>query len=147
LENSVRVLSAPYGAETLTHGNIIQTVEVRQGLCVSLVLDQFLCASVQKSDVLRKKVNAYTGDVPGIKTTHWVSSEDLLSIKFQDKSEHTVRGGMLRTKIIAMNGTVTSGEETMPKQLTRSLLWGPIVSKSTLSRSLSKEKRRKKTHQ
>ena len=42
---------------TLTHGNIVQTVKVGQRLSISFVLDQLLCASVQKTDVLLKKVN------------------------------------------------------------------------------------------
>jgi len=82
---------------------------------------------VQKTDVLRKKVNAYTADVLG-KATHRVGSKDLLSVKFEDKSEHTVRGRMLRTKIMGDELESTMGE-TLPKQLTRSLLWGQIVSK------------------
>jgi hypothetical protein len=87
---------------------------------------------------LGRKVNAYTTDVPG-KTTHWVSSKDLLSVKFQDKSEHTVRGRMLRTKVMGDELESTTGE-SFPKQLTRSLLWGQIVSKVQLT--LSEQKNR-----
>lgn len=46
-----------YGKEALTHGNVVQTVKVRQGLNVSFVFNQLLCASVQKADVLWKKIN------------------------------------------------------------------------------------------
>ena len=75
------MVSYSYSKQALTHGNIVQTVKVGQGLCVSFVLNQLLRASVQKTDVLRKKVNAYTMNRVG-KATHWVGSEDLLAIKF-----------------------------------------------------------------
>jgi hypothetical protein len=92
-----------------------------------------------------RQVNAYTGDVPGIKTTHWVGSEDLLSIKFQDKSEHTVRGGMLRTKIIAMNWTATSGGGDYAKAAHPKFTVG-TDRQQVNTFTPSKQKRKRKTH-
>jgi hypothetical protein len=35
-----------------THGNVIESVKVWEGLGVSLILDELLCSTVQKTDVL-----------------------------------------------------------------------------------------------
>lgn len=62
------------------HGNIVQTVEVRQRLEVCLVLDQLLGTAVQQTDV-------------------GVGAHNLLSVQFQNQAQHTVRGGVLRTEV------------------------------------------------
>jgi len=36
-----------------THGDIIESVKIREGLGVSLVLDELLCSTVQKTNMLR----------------------------------------------------------------------------------------------
>ena len=62
------------------HGDVVETVEVREGLKVGLVLDQLLGTTVQKTDV-------------------GIGSNDFLAIELQNQTQHTVGGGMLRTKV------------------------------------------------
>lgn len=64
----------------LTHGNIVETVKVRQRLRVVLVLDQLFRSTVQKTDVR-------------------VGTQDLLAVELEDETKHTVCGGMLRAKV------------------------------------------------
>ena len=37
-----------------THGDIIKSVKIREGLGISLVLDELFCSTVQKSDMLQR---------------------------------------------------------------------------------------------
>jgi hypothetical protein len=62
------------------HRNVVETVEVREGLEIGLVLDQLLGSSVQKTDV-------------------GVGTDDFLAIELENQTQHTVGGGMLRTKV------------------------------------------------
>jgi hypothetical protein len=68
------------------HGNVIQSIEVRQGLHIGLVLNQFLGTTVKQTDVR-------------------IGANDLLAIEFQNQSQHTVGSRMLRTKV---DGVVTN---------------------------------------
>lgn len=62
------------------HGDVVEAVEVGQGLQVGLVLDQLLGAAVKQSDV-------------------GVGSDNLLSTQFENESQDTVGGGMLGTEV------------------------------------------------
>jgi len=42
------------GCGSITHGDIIESVEIREGLGVSLVFDELLCSTVQKTDMLQQ---------------------------------------------------------------------------------------------
>lgn len=62
------------------HGDVIETVKVRQRLQVRPVLDQLLGAAVQQSDV-------------------GVGTHDLLAVELQNQPQHTVGGWMLGPEI------------------------------------------------
>jgi hypothetical protein len=62
------------------HGDVVQSVEVRQGLHISLVLNQLLRTTVKQTDV-------------------GIGANDLLAIELQNQSEHTVSSRMLRTEV------------------------------------------------
>lgn len=62
------------------HGDIVQTVEVWQGLEIGLVLDQLFGSSVQQTDVR-------------------IGSDDFFAAKFENQSQHTVGGGMLGSEV------------------------------------------------
>lgn len=65
---------------TLTHTDVVQPIEVGQSLRVVLVFDQLLRASVQQPDVR-------------------VGSENLFTVDLEDQTEHSVRCGVLRSKV------------------------------------------------
>ena len=62
------------------HRNVVQSIKVRQGLEIGLVLDQLLGTSVQQTDM-------------------GIGTNDLLAIQLENQTQHTVGGGMLRTKV------------------------------------------------
>ena len=62
------------------HRNVVQTIEVRQGLHIGLVLDQLLSTTVKQTDV-------------------GIGANDLLAVEFQNQTKHTVSSRMLRTKV------------------------------------------------
>jgi hypothetical protein len=62
------------------HRNVVESVEVGQRLQVCAVLDELLCASVQEANV-------------------GIGAHNLLTIEFENQSQHTVGSGMLGTKV------------------------------------------------
>ena len=62
------------------HRNVVQAVEVREGLVVVLELDQLLGAAVQQADV-------------------GVGALDVLALELQHQPQHTVRRGVLRAEV------------------------------------------------
>jgi hypothetical protein len=62
------------------HGDIVESVKVRQGLEICLVLDQLLGTSVEQTDVR-------------------VGSDDLFTIELENQTQHTVGSGMLGTEV------------------------------------------------
>ncbi|GMT36090.1 hypothetical protein PFISCL1PPCAC_27387, partial [Pristionchus fissidentatus] len=62
------------------HGDVVQTIHVRESLRVGLVLDEFLSRSMQKTNVR----NGF---------------DDNLSFQFENESEHSVSCGMLRSEV------------------------------------------------
>lgn len=60
------------------HGDVVESIKVGERLGVGLVFDQFLRSPVEESNM-------------GIR------SQDLLSVELEDQSEHSVRGGVLRS--------------------------------------------------
>lgn len=62
------------------HRDVVETIEVGQGLEICSVLDELLGSTVQQSDVR-------------------ISADNLLAIEFQDQSQHTVGGRMLGPKV------------------------------------------------
>ena len=87
-----------------THGNVVETVKVREGLCISFVLNEFFRTTVKEADVLQVGIKQVCGS--SCTGTHGVSSENFLSIEFQNHTEHTVSSGVLRT--------VVRSERSMP---------------------------------
>jgi len=68
------------------HRDVVQTIEVRQGLHVGLVLDQLLGTTVKQTDV-------------------GIGANNFLAIEFQNQTKHTVSSRMLGTKV---DGVVTN---------------------------------------
>ena len=62
------------------HGDIVQSVEVRQSLHVGLVFDQLLGTTMKQSDVR-------------------IRADNLFTIDLQNQSKHTVSSRMLRTEV------------------------------------------------
>ena len=62
------------------HGDVVEAVEVGQGLQVRLVLDQLLGAAVQQPHMR-------------------VRPHDLLAIELEDQPQHAVRGRVLRAEV------------------------------------------------
>jgi len=62
------------------HADIVQAIKVRQRLQVCLVLNQLFRTAVQQSHV-------------------WVRADNLFSIQLEDKTQHTVGGWVLRSKV------------------------------------------------
>ena len=62
------------------HGDIVQSVEVRQSLHVGLVFDQLLGTTVKQSDMR-------------------IRADDLFTIDLENQSKHTVSSRMLRTEV------------------------------------------------
>jgi hypothetical protein len=65
----------------LVHGrDIVEPIEIRERLQISLGFDQFLCPAMQQADV---RINPHNN----------------LSVKLEDKAKHPMRRRMLRSKI------------------------------------------------
>lgn len=62
------------------HGNVIQSVEVRQGLHVGLIFDQLLGTTMKQTDV-------------------GVRADNLLAIELQNQPKHTVSSRMLGSEV------------------------------------------------
>lgn len=62
------------------HRDVVESVKVRQGLEICLVLDQLLGTSMQQTDV-------------------GVGADNLLAVELENQTQHAVSGGMLRTKV------------------------------------------------
>lgn len=62
------------------HGDIVQTVEVRQSLKIGLVLDQLFRSSVQQADVR-------------------IGSDDFFTTELENQSQHTMGGRMLGSEV------------------------------------------------
>lgn len=62
------------------HGNVVQTVKVRQSLEIGLVLDQLFRSSVQQADVR-------------------IGSDDFFTTEFENQSQHTVGGRVLGSEV------------------------------------------------
>jgi hypothetical protein len=62
------------------HGDIVESIKVRQSLEICLVLDQLLGTSVQQTDVR-------------------IGSDDLFTIELENQTQHAVSSGMLGTEV------------------------------------------------
>lgn len=62
------------------HGDVVETVKVRESLEIGLVLDQLFRATVQETDV-------------------GISANNLLAVDLKNQTQHTVGSGMLGTKV------------------------------------------------
>lgn len=76
------------------HGDVIQSVEVWQGLHVGLVFDQLLGTTVKQTDV-------------------GIGADDLFTIELQNQTQHTVSGRVLRTKVDGVMADLAAGSSVL----------------------------------
>jgi len=62
------------------HGDVVQSVKVRQCLQICAILNQFLRPAVKQPNM-------------------WICTHDFFAIEFEDKAEHAVSGRVLRSEV------------------------------------------------
>lgn len=80
------------------HGDVVEAVEVGQGLQIGLVLDQLLGAAVQEADV-------------------GIGADDLLAAELENKTQDAVGGGMLGAEVDGVVADLAVGDAALARGL------------------------------
>ena len=86
------------------HGDVVEPVEVRQGLNVGLVLAELLGTTVQQANV-------------------GIGADDFLAVELEDQTQHAVGGGMLWPEVHRVVSHLAVFDRVVARFLARGFLW------------------------